>query len=151
MADPCHDPCFSLLFLYREGPMAAGPASRSGSTEPGDKTGLRPSPALALAQCTNLFTPFLHLYSPLSVLLLLLLLPSERRQPHVYVYSSFLGHQTSLIAFFAQTLAEAPRRGLPDFWHENRWRGPSQPLALAPLRDGVAASADGLIVQQSQR
>ena len=55
-------------------------------------------------------------------------------------------HQTSLIAFFAQTLAEAPRRGLPDFW-----RGPSQPLALAPLRDGVAASADGLIVQQSQR
>ena len=62
------------------------------------------------------------------------------------VYSSFLGHQTSLIAFFAQTLAEAPRRGLPDFW-----RGPSQPLALAPLRDGVAASADGLIVQQSQR
>ena len=30
--------------------MAAGPASRLGSTEPGDKTGPRPSPALALAQ-----------------------------------------------------------------------------------------------------
>ena len=29
--------------------MAAGPASRLGSTEPGDKTGPRPSPALALA------------------------------------------------------------------------------------------------------
>ena len=67
------------------------------------------------------------------------------------VYSSFLGHQTSLIAFFAQ-VSPRPRRGLPDFWHEESWwRGPSQPLALAPLRDGVAASADGLIVQQSQR
>ena len=30
--------------------MAAGPASRLGSTEPGDKTGPRPSPALALAR-----------------------------------------------------------------------------------------------------
>ena len=33
--------------------MAAGPDSRLGSTEPGDKTGLRPSPALALAHPTS--------------------------------------------------------------------------------------------------
>ena len=65
------------------------------------------------------------------------------------VYSSFLGHQTSLIAFFAQTLAEAPTR-LPDFW-ARRIGGVVPRSHLQSLRDGVAASADGLIVQQSQR
>ena len=70
----------------------------------------------------------------------------------VYCYSSFLGHQTSLIAFFAQTLAEAPTdEGFPIFGTKNLGGVVPQPLALAPLRDGVAASADGLIVQQSQR
>ena len=68
------------------------------------------------------------------------------------VYSSFLGHQTSLIAFFAQTLAEAPTRA-------SRFLARRILVAWSlaatgtcnSLRDGVAASADGLIVQQSQR
>ena len=47
----------SPCLLPHEGwSMAAGPASRSGSTEPGDKTGLRPSPALALAPRSGLTT-----------------------------------------------------------------------------------------------
>ena len=36
--------------------MAAGPVSRLGSTEPGDKTGPRPSPPLALAQTDRPFS-----------------------------------------------------------------------------------------------
>ena len=68
------------------------------------------------------------------------------------VYSSFLGHQTSLIAFFAQVSPRPRDEGFPIFGTTNLGGVvPSSHWHLHSLRDGVAASADGLIVQQSQR